>query len=92
MVDQGTDEDIAHLTSLPMELVETLWGHFKGGATPACPKDAGPLALAVDGGAKLYRLVCTQCGVASPWFEATSQGIYARGPTPTLEPHAASDE
>jgi hypothetical protein len=36
------------------------------------------VALSVDGAAKSYRLVCTECGLASPWFGTTPTGIVFR--------------
>jgi hypothetical protein len=61
------DEEVAHL-----------WEQFKGGGAAPCPRDEAPLALAVDGASKLYRLVCTRCGKASLWFEITPTGLHVR--------------
>ena len=58
--------------------VVRLWDSFKMGAVVKCPKDDAPLALAVDGAAKSYRLVCTRCGNASLWFETTGGAIQVR--------------
>jgi hypothetical protein len=46
------------------------------------------MALAVDGAAKAYRLVCTQCGLASPWFGTTPAGLVFRSAPATLNPSA----
>jgi hypothetical protein len=65
------------------EEVREAWGHFRGGETVACPRDGKPLALAVDASAGVYRFVCTQCGVASIWFESGVDGIRVRGSSPS---------
>ncbi|MBL8605963.1 MAG: hypothetical protein JNL38_01530 [Myxococcales bacterium] len=78
---------------IPAAEVATLWAKFRAGDVVMCPKcDAGAFALAVDGAAKSYRLVCTTCGHASPWFGTTPTGIVVRGPAPTLVPSNAHDE
>jgi hypothetical protein len=64
------------------EEVREAWSHFRGGQTVACPRDGKPLALAVDASAGVYRFVCTQCGVASVWFESGVDGIRVRGASP----------
>ena len=48
------------------------------------------IALAVDGAAKAYRLVCTQCGLASPWFGTTPSGLVFRSPPPTVSPNGGN--
>ena len=68
------------------EDVAKLWEAFKSGSVAPCPRDQAPLALAVDGTSKSYRLVCTQCGNASAWFETIKTGIYVRGAEDTLAP------
>lgn len=55
--------------------VTKLWDRFKAGFVVQCPKDDAALALAVDGAAKSYRLVCTRCGNASLWFETSAGGV-----------------
>jgi len=42
--------------------------------------------MPVDGAAKAYRLVCTQCGLASPWFGTTPAGLVFRSSTSTASP------
>jgi hypothetical protein len=74
------------------EEVARLWQRFRRGAVAPCPRDGAPLALAVDGSAKAYRLVCTQCGNASQWFEASlpeSDGdcVTVRGDETERPPH-----
>jgi hypothetical protein len=64
--------------------VAKLWAKFRGGDVIYCPRDSIGMALAVDGAAKAYRLVCTQCGLASPWFGTTPAGLVFRSPAPTL--------
>ncbi len=44
------------------------------------------MALAVDGAAKTYRLVCTECGLASPWFGTTPSGLVFRSAGTTVGP------
>ena len=64
-------------TELTQEATASLWDVYRGGKVATCPNDAGSLALSVDA-ASGYRLVCTQCGTASPWFEAGTGGIQVR--------------
>jgi hypothetical protein len=65
--------------TLTLEETAPLWEEFRAGRAPSCPSDGGPLALSVDG-ANAYRLVCTQCGVASSWFEMMQSGLRDRVP------------
>ncbi len=67
------------------EIVQ-LWAKFRAGDVIYCPRDSIGMALAVDGAAKAYRLVCTQCGLASPWFGTTPAGLVFRSPPATLNP------
>jgi hypothetical protein len=67
--------------------ITTLWAKFRAGEVIRCPRDAAGIALAVDGAAKAYRLVCTQCGLASPWFATTPAGLVFRSPPTTLAPN-----
>ncbi len=78
------DEDSPNVISAAT--ASRLWDKFREGAGVTCPRDDGPLAVAVDGAAKAYRLVCTSCGMASPWFGSSVTGIAVRGPSPTLVP------
>ncbi len=66
--------------------ITQLWAKFRAGDVIACPRDSAGVALAVDGAAKAYRLVCTQCGLASPWFGTTPAGLVFRSPPATLSP------
>ncbi|MGH7294669.1 MAG: hypothetical protein ACRELB_07045 [Polyangiaceae bacterium] len=59
--------------------VKASWDRFRGGAAVVCPGDGGPMALSVDAGLGIYRLVCTSCGLASPWFESGPGGVRLRG-------------
>lgn len=68
--------------------VAHLWAIFRAGDVVACPRDGIGMALAVDGAAKAYRLVCTQCGLASSWFGTTPMGIVFRSRPATLNPSA----
>lgn len=64
--------------------VTSLWAKFRSGDVVPCPRDAASVALSVDGAAKSYRLVCTQCGLASPWFGTTPTGLVFRNPAGTI--------
>lgn len=66
--------------------VAQLWAKFRAGEVVRCPKDTSSIALSVDGAAKVYRLVCTECGLASPWFGTSPSGIVIRGPINTVSP------
>lgn len=58
-----------------MEELPELWLRFRQGHSVPCPRDDGAaLALAVEGSSKMYRLVCTECGNSSRWFEPTPEG------------------
>jgi len=75
--------------------ITQLWTKFRAGEVIRCPCDSHGMALAVDGAAKAYRLVCTKCGLASPWFGTTSTGLVFRSPPPTMSPNGgttAADE
>jgi hypothetical protein len=63
-----------------------LWAKFRAGDTILCAKDAHGIALAVDSASKVYRLICTKCGIASPWFGITPAGLVFRTP-PTIMPN-----
>jgi len=63
--------------SLSLEETAELWRHYQEGKLSSCPRDAGPLALSVDGG-NCYRFVCTWCGTATIWFEANGSGVHFR--------------
>ena len=68
--------------------VTKLWDRFKSGLVVRCPRDDAPLALAVDGAAKSYRLVCTRCGNASLWFETNGGVIQVRNADEPIGPGA----
>lgn len=72
--------------SLSHAEVSSLWAKFRSGEVVPCPrcKDHGAVALSVDGAAKSYRLVCTECGLASAWFGTTPSGIVFRSPAGTI--------
>lgn len=72
--------------------VAQLWAKFRAGEVVKCPKDTSSIALSVDGTAKAYRLVCTLCGLASPWFGTSPSGIVIRGPSSTMSPGPNPDE
>lgn len=71
--------------------IAQLWAKFCAGDVIYCPRDAVAMALTVDGAAKSYRIVCTQCGLASPWFGTTPGGLVFRTAPPTLGPDKLRD-
>ena len=86
MTEGPDDLDNESPNMMPDAAVGPLWERFRAGDSALCPRDAKPLALQVDGAAKAYRLVCTQCGISSQWFEAAQNGVIMKGPAPTLVP------
>lgn len=81
-------EDTSHLSHAE---IAQLWAKFRAGDVINCPRDGIGMALAVDGAAKAYRLVCTQCGLASPWFGTTPAGLVFRTPSATQNPGASGN-
>lgn len=79
----GSTPESAHLSH---DEIAKLWSRFRAGEVIRCPRDTSGMALAVDGAAKTYRIVCTQCGLASPWFGTTASGIVFRNPPTTMSP------
>jgi hypothetical protein len=61
-----------------------LWERFREGHPIECPRDSGPMAVAVDPAAQAYRMVCVCCGAASPWFESRNGGIRIRSGTSSM--------
>ncbi len=61
----------------PLEGTSSFWLAFRDGGIALCPRDTSPLALSVDS-ANSYRFVCVRCGLASPWFDATTAGILSK--------------
>ena len=80
----GNNPESPHLSHA--EIAE-LWTKFRAGEVVPCPRDTAGMALAVDGAAKAYRLVCTQCGLSSPWFGTTPSGLVFRSPPTTMSPN-----
>lgn len=64
--------------------ITQLWAKFRAGDVIYCPRDSVGMALAVDGAAKAYRIVCTECGLASPWFGTAPSGLVFRNAPATL--------
>lgn len=64
--------------------IAALWSKWRGGDVVPCPRDGRGMALAVDGAAKVYRLVCVKCGLASQWFGTTPTGLVFRSAPATL--------
>ncbi len=83
MSEAGGAQESTHLTHAE---ITRLWAKFRAGDVVHCPRDGIGMALAVDGAAKAYRLVCTQCGLASPWFGTTPAGIVLRSAPATVAP------
>jgi hypothetical protein len=75
------------------EDVRAAWDRFRSGGSVACAGDGGMVALSVDASSGVYRLVCTSCGLASPWFESGPGGLRLRGQSqPSLPVRAATPE
>ena len=76
-----------------LEEVKEAWDRFRAGGSVLCPRDGVTHALTVDAAVGLYRLVCTECGTATPWFEATPEGMALRsGPTTDPPPMGNEDD
>jgi hypothetical protein len=78
MADAAKPPDVPAPLGTADDLKE-VWERFRKGGMVSCPSDKGPMALSVDAAAGIYRLVCTNCGLASPWFESGPAGIRIRG-------------
>jgi hypothetical protein len=76
--------------ALTLDETGPLWDSFRNGGAVTCPSDGGSLALSVDG-ASAYRLVCTQCGTASSWFEVVSAGLRDRVNPPPADEDPTDD-
>ena len=80
----GSSEPKAIGPITPEELAPR-WETFRKGAPARCPRDEGPLAVAVDATAHAYRMICVACGAASPWFEhGPARGIVIRTGTSSM--------
>jgi hypothetical protein len=82
MVDRASDASA--LKPITVEELGPLWDAFRKGERVPCPRDAGPMALAVDATAHAYRMICVKCGTASPWFESATTGIHVRSGTSSM--------
>jgi hypothetical protein len=69
---------------LSLEELLPRWDSFRAGAPITCPRDGGPVAIAVDATAQAYRMICVSCGAASPWFESRPTGIHVRTGTSSM--------
>ncbi len=58
--------------------VEALWAAYRSEVAPGCPVDGKNFMLSIDGTTKSYRLVCACCGLATPWFVASPDGVVLR--------------
>src|SRR5580692_3564223 len=70
------------------------WDAFRKGGPVLCPRDGGPMAIAVDALAHAYRMICVDCGATSAWFESRPAGIHLRTGTssmPAARLNAADD-
>jgi hypothetical protein len=88
MSEKGGAVESPHLSQTE---VAQLWAKFRAGDVIHCPRDGFGMALAVDGAAKAYRLDCTQCGLASPWFGTTPSGLVFRSTTPTMNANGSNE-
>lgn len=79
-------------TQLSQAQAAQLWAKFRAGDVIYCPRDSAGIAVAVDGAAKAYRLVCTHCGLASSWFSTTPSGLVFRNPPPSFSSEPGHDE
>ena len=94
MSERRSPNDSGHLAgprAMSDAEVAKLWEQFKSGGVARCPRDEAPLALAVDGAAKSYRLVCTRCGNASLWFDIAASGIRVRSGDEAANPGMSDD-
>ena len=78
----GDAEAARHAIS-PEEL-GPLWDVFRAGKPAICPRDGGAMAVGVDATAHAYRMICVQCGTASPWFESPATGVRVRTGTSSM--------
>ncbi|MCA9587310.1 MAG: hypothetical protein KC657_18410 [Myxococcales bacterium] len=81
---RGASQELSH------EDISQLWAKYRGGEMVRCPRGDGGISLSVDGAAKAYRMVCTQCGLASPWFGTTPTGLVFRSAPQTVNPASSS--
>lgn len=72
--------------------VTQLWAKYRAGEVTRCPRDRAGMALTVDGAAKAYRLVCTRCGLASPWFGTTPSGLVFRNTSGSYGPNGSGQD
>lgn len=75
MPDADPPSDGAHPPLSSADELGEAWAAFRAGRGVPCPVDGSPLALSVDASMGIYRFVCTQCGLASAWFEAGPAGL-----------------
>jgi hypothetical protein len=57
---------------------EALWRRFRAGEAIRCPNSGSSFALSVDAATPAYKIGCSECGMASAWFEVTPNGILER--------------
>jgi hypothetical protein len=69
---------------LSLEELQPRWDAFREGEPITCPRDGGPVAIAVDATSHAYRMICVSCGAASAWFEARPTGIHVRTGTSSM--------
>jgi len=84
MDDRSVSADAAAQNEISLAELVPRWNSFREGAPIACPRDGGPLAIAVDSTAHAYRMICVRCGAASSWFESRPTGIHVRTGTSSM--------
>jgi hypothetical protein len=84
MSDPGVTLAEAAYRPIATDELVPLWERFRQGKTVDCPRDGGPVAIAVDAVSHAYRMICVCCGAASPWFESRPGGIRVRSGTSSM--------
>jgi len=54
------------------------WAHWSAGGVVHCAADGASIALTVDATVATYRMMCSACGNASPWFEVSGGALQTR--------------
>jgi hypothetical protein len=84
MSDQAGKAEASAGKPISTEELLPRWDAFREGKQVVCPRDGGAMALAVDATAHAYRLICVDCGAASPWFESKPSGVNVRSGTSSM--------
>lgn len=80
MSESGSSSEANH--QLDGEGLQETWTAWRSGKVVTCASCKGHIALSVDSASVSYRLMCTDCGHCSTWFEAPAGRI--RLPSVTL--------